>query len=160
MYRDKDAAIAALEAERKAAEQTGHPVINRFDGEYRFLSNFYEAPVTYHGVTYRNNEAAFQAQKCPDKAHEFADMSAAEAKKAGRHVPLRPDWERVKINIMHDLVFEKFLHNPELKDKLLATDGYDIVEGNHWGDRFWGRCNGTGENHLGQILMLVREELA
>lgn len=160
MYYDKNAAIAALETERKAAERAGHPVINRFDKEYRFLSNFYEAPVTYNGVTYRNNEAAFQAQKCVERAHEFADMSAAEAKSAGRHAPLRPDWENVKINIMHDIVFEKFLHNAELKDKLLATEGYDLVEGNTWGDRFWGRCNGAGKNHLGQILMLVREELA
>lgn len=61
---------------------------------------------------------------------------------------------------MSGLVRQKFNHRyPELRTKLLSTGDLEIIEGNHWGDTFWGVCNGTGENHLGRILMQVREDL-
>lgn len=136
-------------------------IINNFRGEYFFLSNFFTAPVTYNGVTFRNNEAAFQAQKCinPAAIPTFANLSPSDAKKAGRRVQLRKDWEDVKIGIMRDIVYAKFEQNPELKKKLLATGDAHLEEGNSWGDRTWGTVNGVGENYLGIILMAVRESM-
>lgn len=133
--------------------------IDRFKGKYYFLSNFYGAPVMYGGIEYRNNEAAFQAQKDPDKAVEFASLQPNEAKRRGRRVNLRKDWEGVKDDIMYDIVFDKFTRNPELREALLATEDAELIEGNDWGDTYWGVCEGKGKNRLGRILMRVRDEL-
>lgn len=134
--------------------------IDSFRNEYSFLSNFYEAQVTYDGIIYQNNEAAFQAQKCKTykEKEQFANLNPTEAKKLGRKVSLRPDWEQVKINFMKEIVFAKFDQNPELKEKLLSTENIYLEEGNTWGDRIWGTVNGKGANLLGQILMETREE--
>lgn len=135
--------------------------INSFRGKYYFLSNFYDAPVTYDGLTYRNNEAAFQAAKVLDRTTKeiFTTLDPGSAKKEGRHVKLRPDWERVKFNIMSDICEAKFTQNPDLKDKLLATGDTYLEEGNTWGDKIWGTVNGEGQNNLGKILMAVRMKL-
>lgn len=135
--------------------------INSFRGDFFFLSNFYEAPVCYDGITYQNNEAAFQAQKCADPAdrERFADMNPTKARKEGRSVRLRKDWEQVKITIMDEIVRAKFEQNPDLAEKLLETGDAYLEEGNTWGDRTWGTVNGTGANHLGRILMEVRKEI-
>lgn len=136
--------------------------IDSFQGEYFFLSNFYGAPVTYEGLTYQNNEAAFQAQKCSDtKDREaFTNMNPSEAKKEGRKVLLRKDWEQIKMSVMAGIVKAKFEQNEELAKKLLATGDAYLEEGNDWGDRIWGTVNGQGANCLGMILMNTREELA
>ncbi|MCC8098290.1 MAG: NADAR domain-containing protein [Eubacterium sp.] len=137
--------------------------ISRFRDEYDFLSNFYEAPVNYRGITYQNNEAAFQAQKTldEDKRREFASVRSNKAKKLGRSVSLRADWEDVKEELMYEIVKEKFIQNPDLKQKLLNTDRQLLTEGNTWHDTFWGVDLSTaqGQNHLGKILMRVRDEL-
>lgn len=138
-------------------------MINEFRGRYFFLSNFYAAPVTYKGIKYRSNEAAFQAQKVSDyvKQKEFSDLDPSEAKRKGRHVKLRKDieWDSVKTGFMREIVRAKFEQNEDLKMKLLATGNERLEEGNTWGDRIWGTVNGIGENRLGKILMKVREEL-
>lgn len=136
-------------------------VINSFRGEYFFLSNFYEIPVEYEGVVYQNNEAAFQAQKCIDKGDrtKFANLSPNEAKKLGRKIPLREDWEQVKVSVMREIVRAKFAQNHDLAQKLIATGNAYLEEGNTWGDRTWGTVNGSGANHLGKILMEIREEI-
>ena len=136
-------------------------VINDFHGEYRFLSNFWNHPVTYDGATYPNNEAAFQAAKCADPAQKkmFQAMDPSSAKRAGRRVRLRPDWESVKVGIMEGIVRAKFAPGTELAEKLLATGDAELVEGNAWNDTFWGVCRGRGRNELGKILMKVRNEL-
>lgn len=130
---------------------------------YQFLSNFYEAPVEFDGLTFGTNEAAFQAQKCmtPEEKVQFTTFSPGKSKGVGRHVQLRPDWEAVKFDLMEQIVRAKFTQHPELADKLIATGEKVIVEGNHWGDTCWGvdTRTGQGENHLGRILMKVREEL-
>lgn len=76
--------------------------IDSFRGENYYLSNFYERPVTYDGITYKNNEAAFQAQKCIsyEDRKQFSDLNASEAKHLGRKVSLRPDWESIKVDDM------------------------------------------------------------
>lgn len=136
-------------------------MINSFRGSYYFLSNFYTCPVTYDGITYENNEAAFQAQKCIDKAerYKFSNLNPTEAKHLGRKVNLRKDWEEVKFNIMKDLITAKFEQNADLREKLVSTGTEYLEEGNTWGDRVWGTVDGKGANLLGEILMEVREEI-
>lgn len=136
-------------------------MINEFKGKYFYLSNFYEAPVTYDGITYGSNEAAFQAQKTisKDDRYAFAELNPSLSKKRGRHVKLRADWEEVKDGIMKDIVLAKFTQNENLKTKLLATNDEYLIEGNTWGDKYWGQVNGVGKNKLGHILMEVRDEL-
>ncbi len=135
--------------------------INSFRDEYYFLSNFYECSVTYNGLTYKNNEAAFQAQKCinPKDREKFCNLRASESKKLGRRVVLRKDWEDIKIKVMTDIVKAKFKQNEDLQKKLLATEDAYLEEENTWGDRIWGTVNGVGANNLGRILMNVRKEL-
>ena len=122
--------------------------ISEFRGEYYFLSNFYSAPVTYNGMRFENNEAAFQAAKCPERMAEFCCR-----------VKLRGDWEAVKDTVMYEICKAKFSQNPDLADKLAATKDAELIEGNTWGDRIWGVCDGVGENRLGKILMRVRAEM-
>lgn len=126
-----------------------------FRNELYFLSNMYPCKVAYNGYTYSCAESAFQAQKCPELAHEFVPLDGFQAKKAGRKVPLRPDWESVKMDIMKDIVSAKFNQNSRLYEKLSRVDS-DIVEENTWNDTFWGVCRGKGQNHLGRILMQIR----
>lgn len=134
-------------------------VISNFTGEYFFLSNYYNVPVTYMGYTFQNNEAAFQAAKCPARMHEFCNMNPSEAKSLGRRIQLRDDWEIAKNSIMYDVCRAKFAQNPSLAKLLLETGDCELVEGNTWNDKIWGVCDGEGENRLGKILMKIREEL-
>lgn len=136
-------------------------VIRQFRGDFFFLSNFYNCPVTYKQLTYTNNEAAFQAQKCVNDAEriQFTKLSPSEAKRLGRRVSLRRDWEDVKVSIMEEVVRAKFAQNAELADKLLATGDAHLEEGNTWGDKVWGTVNGVGANQLGIILMKIRDEI-
>ena len=138
-------------------------VINEFKEENRFLSNFYQCDFVYEGLTYHTAEAAFQAQKTLEKTDRkvFTQLAPAEAKRRGRHVRLRDDWEEIKDGIMEEIVRAKFSQNPKLKAELLATGEAQLIEGNTWNDRYWGVDvrSGIGKNHLGKILMKVRSEL-
>lgn len=134
-------------------------MINNFRGKYYFLSNFYNAQVTYNGITYLNNEAAFQAQKTFSDRECFANLDPSSAKKLGRRVQLRSDWEEVKFDEMYNIVKSKFTQNDDLREKLIATGNEHLEEGNTWGDKIWGTVNEIGENNLGKILMKVRSEL-
>ncbi|OTQ84977.1 swarming motility protein YbiA [Bacillus subtilis subsp. subtilis] len=134
--------------------------IDEFRGKYYFLSNFYNSPVTYEGITYQNNEAAFQAMKVTtdEIRKQFADLPPNLAKRKGRNVQLRNDWEEVKEQYMYEIVLAKFKQNRDLKKRLLATGTSELIEGNTWGDVIWGMCKGQGENKLGKILMRIRNE--
>ena len=134
-------------------------MINNFKGKYYFLSNFYEAPVTWNGLTYLNNEAAFQSAKTFYDRERFTNLDPSSAKRLGRRVQLRDDWEDVKNDVMYEICKAKFSQNAELKKKLLETGNKHLEEGNSWGDKIWGTVNGVGENRLGKILMKIREEL-
>lgn len=142
-------------------------MIDKFDGEYAFLSNFYDATIQYDGTFYKNNEAAFQAQKTLDDKEKakFAELNPAQAKRLGRKIKLRSDWEIIKGQIMYEVCFAKFTQNEDLKKKLLSTDGHHLIEGNYWHDNTWGNCTCEkcvsiqGQNRLGVILMKIREEL-
>lgn len=69
---------------------------------------------------------------------------------------IRENWDEIKVPIMVDLLICKF-SDVELYDMLSDTSGLYLVEGNSWGDTFWGECDGRGRNVLGRILMLLRE---
>ena len=137
--------------------------ITDFSGEYEFLSNFYEVSVEYNGLTYGSTEAAFQAQKCmtDEERIAFTKYGPGKSKSEGKRVKLRPDWEDVKVGIMEDIIRAKFTQHEELARRLLDTGEKILVEGNDWGDVFWGvdTRTGEGENHLGKILMKIRNEL-
>ena len=136
--------------------------IDRFTGDYDFLSNFHPSPIEVDGVTYPTVEHAFQAAKTSipeEKQAVAAATTPGSAKRLGRKVQLRPDWEEVKVGIMEDLVRLKFTTHADLRAQLLATGDAELVEGNNWNDRFWGVCKGSGQNHLGKLLMKIRAEL-
>lgn len=137
-------------------------MISEFTGKYYFLSNYFEVPVAYNGIVYRNSEAAFQAQKTTDVNAQlkFAHYSASIAKRYGRQLHLRSDWEQIKDGVMYEICKCKFEQNPLYRLRLLATGDEELVEGNSWGDTYWGVCKGKGENHLGKILMRICEELS
>lgn len=134
-------------------------MINSFTGEYSFLSNFYPSPILYDGYEYPTVEHAYQAAKTHDPAtrKQIRDAETpAKAKRLGKSVALRKDWEQVKVNVMSELVLQKFARHIELGDKLCDTGTEHLEEGNTWGDRFWGTVDGEGKNMLGKILMKVR----
>lgn len=135
--------------------------IDSFIGEYYFLSNFSDSVFWYDGIQYQNAESAFQAQKCEKRIDrkQFSALNSTEAKKLGRKISLRKDWEAIKVEQMRQIVSEKFRQNPDLKEKLINTGDAYLEEGNTWGDRIWGTVDGRGANLLGQILMTLREEL-
>lgn len=133
-----------------------------FHGSYRWLSNFSPRPLTYEGVRYATVEHAYQAAKTldPEERHRVAALSTPGlAKRAGRSIQLRDDWEEVKVSVMKELLALKFAQ-PGLRAKLLATGARLLVEGNTWNDRFWGQCPvGNGQNMLGRLLMEERQSL-
>jgi ribA/ribD-fused uncharacterized protein len=137
--------------------------ITSFSGPNRFLSNFWPAIVHLDGVDYPTVEHAYVAAKTLDtikRAEVHRAATPGEAKRIGRKLQLRPDWDDVKVQVMADLLRQKFAH-PALRDMLLATGNAELIEGNTWGDRFWGQCPvGVGENHLGRLLMELRAGLA
>jgi len=136
--------------------------IGYFTGEYGYLSNFFESVILFEGIVYPTVEHAFQAQKTFHQAERkkiAAANSPGKAKRMGRSLKLRKDWESIKINIMTELVRLKFQAHADLREKLLVTGDAKLVEGNTWNDRFWGVCGGTGKNWLGRILMQIRTEL-
>lgn len=146
--------------------------IGPFTGEHRFLSNFFPVEVYYDETLWSSAEHAYQAAKTFDsraRAKIFHAQTAGQAKRLGRKVPLRSDWNEVQIPIMLAILRAKFA-DPWLAERLLFTGDAELVEVNSWGDRFWGQVWETragenrqgafiGQNHLGKLLMQVRREL-
>lgn len=130
--------------------------IEAFTGEYRWLSNFYVDPQDGFCV-----EKHYQAQKHvrPEDRRPFGrEVTPSQAKRMGKRIPLRPDWDSVKCEIMLQLLRRKF-SSPVLASWLKDTGDAELVEGNYWGDTYWGVCRGVGLNMLGKLLMQVRKEL-
>ena len=140
-----------------------HKPILEFQDEYRWLSNFAECTIHFNGYKFKSVEHAYQAAKCANAVDikAFVDIEPGHAKRLGRKITVRSDWEEVKIPIMRELLVQKFFHNYEYGNKLLATHNSHIQEGNRWHDKFWGIClrTDTGENNLGKLIMEIRAEL-
>lgn len=136
--------------------------ILEFQGEYRWLSNFWPCSVLLDGMKFNSVEAAYVAAKTTDIAvrKQVQELTKpGDCKRFGRSIKLRTDWESIKLQIMEDLLRQKFAKGSPLAKKLVATGTSRIEEGNKWGDTFWGVCRGKGNNHLGKLLMKIRTEL-
>lgn len=141
-----------------------HDDIMEFTGEFRFLSNFYNASFIWDNIFWNHSEGAYQAAKTLDRSKRLyvSELSAKAAKQYGKTIELREDWEEVKVRIMYDIVYQKFYQNRDLRQKLLATDNCYLEEGNNHGDNIWGCCpprSMRGKNYLGYVLMDVRTAL-
>lgn len=154
-------------------------VINCFHEEFAWLSNFFASPIEMPGETFvfATAEHAYQAAKCAcvsDQAFIATLTTPGKAKRKAAKLQMREDWEDPvtcvingiqhvgipkKVAVMLDIVTQKFVQNPELAELLIATGDAHIEEGNNWGDRFWGVCEGEGENWLGEILVSVRSNI-
>lgn len=136
--------------------------IKGFFGDYRWLSNWQRCEVWFEGLKYDCVECAYMAAKVEDEEirKKIQGMSAYEAKKFGHTVTLRPGWDAMRLDVMLELSLQKYLRNPELRGRLLETGTKYLEETNYWHDKFWGfDYKLGGENHLGKILMKVREIL-
>lgn len=112
-------------------------------------------------MRYPSVEHAYQAAKTtvPQERAKIARLATpGEAKRAGRRVTLRPDWDAIKLDVMRGLLLQKFTY-PDLGRALLETKPAELIEGNSWHDTFWGvdLTTGRGENHLGKLLMEIRD---
>ena len=137
--------------------------IIRFDGDYKFLSNFYPSKIVIGNNVYPTAEHAYQACKTliPEERKLIRNASTpGRAKRLGRSITLRPDWNDIKSDVMYNLLKQKFSNNV-LKRKLLETSSKILVEGNWWNDKYWGvdLKTGKGKNILGKLLMQIREEI-
>ncbi len=142
--------------------------ITYFRGTNYFLSNFYASPVELDGIDYPTVEHAYQAAKTtdPDVRAKVRKLDTPKAAKdMGRRIKRRPDWFNVNLGIMEVLIKQKFTRYPELRVQLLETGDAELVEGNNWNDKFFGavwdatKSEWVGENHLGKLLMKVRQDL-
>ncbi len=152
-------------------------MIDKFEGRWRFLSNFYPCKIEHKGITYPSVEHYYVAMKVTEMqlldgryytAADFREMiakipSPADIKKIGQRIKVRKDWDEKKLDFMNWAVKEKF-KDETLAEMMMLTDGYDLAEGNYWHDNFWGscicqKCRNSGQNNLGKILMKVREEI-
>lgn len=136
-------------------------MINEFIGENAFLSNFALVKINHLGFEFNSVENAYAASKCKyiEDVEKFINISSGQAKRLGRRVANREDWDEVKVGIMRSLLEQKFQQEP-FKSKLIETSG-EIVEGNSWGDTFWGVDikSGIGKNTLGKLIMEIRNQL-
>lgn len=138
--------------------------IQTFDGQYRFLSNFFPAKFVWRGLLWPSSENAYQASKSLNTNDWLtaSAMTAGQSKRFGKTLELRPDWEQIKFAVMVEICKAKFTQNPELLAALRATEFIYLEEGNTWGDRVWGVSppgSGNGSNLLGLALMALRSAL-
>jgi len=138
-------------------------IINEFKtADNVYLSSFYPIKIEYDNLTYRSAESAYWAQKCTD-FHDrvgFMKLTGIEARRLGRTIH-REDWnEQTALYTMYLVNKTKFDQHPNLKEKLLSTGDLPLVNGNLYGDAYWGFdvYRQTGKNMLGKILMRIRKE--
>ncbi len=135
-------------------------MIKKLYGKYAFLSNFYPTKFKFMGKTYRSSEHFFQAAKVrlhDDAAGIRMIHEPGQARRTGRAVEIRNDWESIKFDVMRLALRLKF-QKPALRAALLATGETFIAEENNHGDTFWGQVNGIGSNMLGLLLMKLRTQ--
>ena len=137
-----------------------------FRDKYSFLSNMYSCKVHYDGEVFPCVETAFQYAKCADENDHELFMNKRgfwvqgyTAREIGRKVKLRKDWNDYRLEVMYELLEDKFYHNEGLRKALCDTGDVYIAEDNTWGDTFWGVCNGEGYNMLGKMIMEIRQNI-
>lgn len=136
--------------------------INRFYGEFGFLSNFHPSPMKFDNRKYPTAEHAYQCAKTSDAGEQnamAAEKSPGRVKRLGAKCTLKKNWDHMRVQVMTDVVRAKFQQNADLAEQLIGTGDAYLEEGNDWGDTFWGTVDGVGKNVLGNILMQVRTEL-
>jgi len=136
-------------------------IIDSFRGPYSFLSNLYPCEIVYEGLNYPTTEHCYQAVKTLDKITRIriAQLSnPVDAKKIGKSLEIREDWEDIKAFVMYTLLELKFSQE-KFKKLLLSTGNAQLIDGNWWGDTYWGVSKGVGMNYLGKLLMKIREKL-
>lgn len=137
-------------------------VINQFKGEYDFLSNRFGCRFVWQGLQYGNAEAAFQASKCEEELERkvFTVCSADKAALKGKEQVPYSGWEEARLDIMESILRAKFEQNPSLMKKLTDTGTRILLNGNNKQETFWGidLYSWQGENHLGKIIMNIRDE--
>lgn len=142
------------------------PIV-RFEDNFFWLSNFFQVPVKVGQLTFGSTEAAFQGSKYKaalvgqKEQYEFLndmiEANPSQSKKLGKRLMIDLDkWESIKVQCMREVVKAKFDQHDDLRLMLIETGAAMLVEGNNWGDKFWGRCDGKGLNVLGSILMELR----
>lgn len=154
-------------------------MIHDFNGRYRFLSNFAYSPITYAGQVWPGNEWLYQALKTDDldqRENIRRCETPGQAKRLGQTVAIRPRWDNLKDSAMSLCLDLKFEPKSVLAIMLMETDPHELVEGNNWGDTYWGACPNAssrgnpqwvtddgqhlyGRNRLGQLLMSKRLRL-
>jgi ribA/ribD-fused uncharacterized protein len=139
-------------------------IYKQFSGKLAFASNFYEAGFVIDGIYYRTVEHFYQSEKAlyqKDKERIRNAETSGKAKRMGKQIQVRSDWDAVKKVTMSRGVYAKFSQNPDIACKLLAADDSDLVERNSWGDTFWGvdSKTGKGEDNLGKILRETKQLL-
>lgn len=141
-------------------------MIDKFKGEYSWLSNFQllQTPIVVDEIKYLSTEHFYQAMKTHDNDTRIfiSNHPLKGLKSFCRTIPVRGDWDSVKIDVMTWAnEFKYSVRNPILRNKLISTGDEFIQEGNWWGDLFWGVDikTGLGENNLGKIIMKIRSEI-
>ena len=134
-----------------------------FRGPYFFLSNFFPVEIIYEGIKYPSSEHAYQAAKTVNIAQRLEiarQPTAALAKRMGKTVTMRPNWSLIKLKEMEKILRIKFSQSshPDLYRSLQRIKPYRLIEHNQHGDQFWGFSKGKGQNHLGKLLMKIRDE--
>jgi ribA/ribD-fused uncharacterized protein len=135
------------------------PAITSFKDEYSFLSNMYPTPmlIEFKGYVFTCTESAYQGFKVMQPDY-FQSLNGYQAKRVSKSYVMRSDWDTLKNPLMYSLLIEKF-RQPELRELLMDTDGMELIEGNQWGDTYWGVSGGIGANTLGRMLMQLRSEI-
>ena len=136
--------------------------VKGFFGEYRWLSNFHYCDIWFEGLKYNCSENAYQASKIVvEERKQFTNCPPAKSKKLWKKCNLLytiEGFDEIKIEVMTSILFDKFYRNLDIRKKLLDTGDKLLEETNHWKDQFWGvDINLGGKNHLGKILMKIRE---
>lgn len=138
-------------------------IINKFRDEFGFLSNMAECEVKVGGMVFNSVEQAYQYHKTSSPKERDRILKSKTPKDSKliskRFNHIRSDWNDIKDELMYKFVKIKFTDNEEFRQALCMTEGIELVEGNWWGDTYWGVCDGIGKNKLGKILMRVRDEL-
>jgi len=137
--------------------------IEQFRDEYSWLSNFSPCDIIYEGISYPSTEHFYVGMKTTDilLREEISKLETpGKAKRFGRKIDVRDDWDDIKISTMRYALDQKFSKDP-YKTLLIETGDMEIQEGNFWQDKFWGVDFETkeGKNILGKMIMKIRDSL-